>query len=163
MPKPISDPASRFWPKVSKTETCWEWTACRNQYGYGIFGRGAAIAGNCLAHRFAWEMEHGPIPDGVELDHICHNHACVRLDHLRLATRKQNSENRSGAYMTSGTGVRGVSYDKRRGLYRATVTHNYKQIHVGRYETVAEAEEAVRIKRIELFTHNALDHPSSAR
>jgi hypothetical protein len=93
----------------------------------------------------------------MELDHMCHNHACVNPDHLRVATRKQNSENRSGAYSNSGTGVRGVSWDKARGLYRATVMHNYKQVMVGRYETPEEAEEAVKAKRLELFTHNLLD------
>jgi hypothetical protein len=76
---------------------------------------------------------------------------------LRVVTYKQNSENRNGAYATSGTGVRGVSWDKTRGLYRATVVHNYKQVQVGRYETLEEAAEAAKAKRLELFTHNIQD------
>lgn len=157
MPKPISDPLTRFWPKVNKTETCWLWTASTNQYGYGTFGRGGRADGKSLAHRYSWELEHGPIPEEMHLDHICHVHNCVRPSHLRPVNNKQNHENFKGAFSTSSTGVRGVSWDKSRGLYRAAVTHNYKQIQVGRFETIEEAAAAVQAKRLELFTHNTLD------
>ena len=161
MPKPISDPLTRFWPKVEKTDGCWNWTASKDRHGYGRFGLGSREAGVGFAHRYAWELENGPITDGMDLDHICHNHACVRPSHLRPADRKRNMENLSGAYITSGTGIRGVSWDKGRRLYRATVTHNYKQIAVGRYETIEEAADAVHAKRLELFTHNSLDRPAA--
>lgn len=72
-------------------------------------------------------------------------------------TNNQNHENFKGAFSTSGTGVRGVSWDKSRGLYKATVTHNYRQHMVGRFETIEEAAAAVQAKRLELFTHNNLD------
>jgi len=157
MAKPISDPLTRFWPKVEKTETCWNWIAGKNAYGYGTFGRGGRVDGHALAHRYAWEITIGPIPEGMHLDHMCHNHACVNPDHLRVVDNKQNHENFKGAFSTSVTGVRGVSWDKARGLYRATVVHNYKQVMVGRYATVEEATEAVKAKRMELFTHNLLD------
>ena len=157
MPKPISDPLTRFWPKIEKTETCWNWTGSKDRHGYGRFGLGSREAGVAFAHRYAWEIENGPIPEGMDLDHICHQHACVRPSHLRPVDRKRNMENLAGAYTTSGTGVRGVSWDKRRGLYRATVTHNYKQVMVGRFETIEAAAAAVQAKRLELFTHNNLD------
>ncbi len=157
MPKPTSDPLTRFWPKVEKTETCWSWIGTINAYGYGMFGRGGRTAGQSLAHRYSWELVNPPIPAGMALDHMCHNHACVNPKHLRVVTYKQNSENRNGAYVTSGTGVRGVSWDKTRGLFRATVVHNYKQVQVGRYETLEEAAEAAKAKRLELFTHNIQD------
>ncbi|UYL86596.1 HNH endonuclease [Arthrobacter phage RadFad] len=157
MPKPTSDPLTRFWPKVNKTATCWLWTAYKNPAGYGTFGAGSRASGVVLAHRFAWELENGPVPDGMDLDHTCHTPACVRPSHLRPVNNKQNHENFKGAFSTSGTGVRGVSWDKRRGLYRATVTHNYKQHMVGRFETIEEASAAVQAKRLELFTHNTLD------
>ena len=157
MPKPISDPQSRFWPKVEKTDTCWNWTAATNAYGYGTFGRGSRASGHVLAHRFSWELARGPIPAGLHIDHQCHNPACVRPSHLRVVNNKQNHENFKGAFSTSKTGIRGVSWDKRRQLYRATVTHNYKHVTVGRFATIQEAEEAVIAKRLELFTHNLLD------
>ncbi|UYM26589.1 HNH endonuclease [Arthrobacter phage Bauer] len=110
-----------------------------------------------LAHRYSWELVHGTIPDGKHLDHMCHNQACVNPDHLRVVDNKQNHENFKGAFSTSRTGVRGVSWDKSRGLYRAAVVHNYKQVQVGRFATLEEAEAAVKAKRLELFTHNLLD------
>jgi hypothetical protein len=157
MPKPISDPLTRFWPKVEKTETCWNWIAQQNAYGYGVFSRGGRAAGQCLAHRYSWELASGPILEGKHLDHMCHNPACVNPEHLRVVDNKQNHENFKGAFSTSGTGVRGVSWDKTRGLFRAAVVHNYKQVQVGRFETLEEATEAVKAKRLELFTHNLLD------
>jgi hypothetical protein len=79
----------------------------------------------------------------------------VRDDHLRLATHKQQQENQAGSYRNSQTGVRGVSpYGER---YQAHVRHEGRQIHVGTYDTVAEAEMAVIAKRNELFTHNDMD------
>jgi hypothetical protein len=44
-----------------------------------------------LAHRWAWTRAHGPIPEGMCIDHICRNRACVNVDHLRVVTRGQNS------------------------------------------------------------------------
>jgi hypothetical protein len=83
------DPATRFWPKVDKTDGCWLWTAATNEFGYGIFridGR------NVRAHRWAYEDLVGPIPKGLVLDHLCRTPACVRPDHLEPVTQKVNSE-----------------------------------------------------------------------
>ena len=44
------------------------------------------------AHRVAWEVEHGPIPDGMIIMHICDNRACVNLKHLKLGTHKDNQQ-----------------------------------------------------------------------
>lgn len=80
----------RFWPKVEKTGPCWIWTACLNEAGYGQFSKiGRRLIS---AHRWSWEQEHGPVPDGLELDHLCRNHACVRPDHLEAVTRAVNAQ-----------------------------------------------------------------------
>lgn len=82
--------ASRFWTKVQKTDTCWIWTAYQCE-GYGRFGIGTA--GNrtmACAHRVAWELVHGPVPDGLELDHLCRNPSCVNPDHLEPVTHQEN-------------------------------------------------------------------------
>lgn len=83
--------AERFWEKVQKADgdACWLWTgSSRHQkYPYGcIWANGKAQ----WAHRVAWELERGPIPDGMQIDHICKNPQCVRPDHLRLVTPRQN-------------------------------------------------------------------------
>jgi hypothetical protein len=91
-PKPI--PAwDRFWAKVDATGLCWEWTKARTSKGYGSFG--VAVPGkhmrNVLAHRWAWEALVGPIPEGMEIDHMCGNRICVNAgEHLALVTQQEN-------------------------------------------------------------------------
>lgn len=78
----------RFWSKVDRRpDGCWEWTAYRNRFGYGRFGMDGEVV---LAHRVAYEMLVGPIPDGLSLDHLCRNRGCVRPDHLEPVTAAEN-------------------------------------------------------------------------
>lgn len=81
------DLLERFWSKVQKTETCWVWTACRT-WGYGQFSVGHNQ--RVRAHRYSYELLVGPIPDGLQIDHLCRNHACVRPDHLEPVTAREN-------------------------------------------------------------------------
>jgi len=80
----------RFRTKVRKTRGCWLWTGATNLQGYGVFGRGNRAAGNVLAHRFAWELEHGPIPAGMCVLHRCDRPLCVKTAHLFLGTQQEN-------------------------------------------------------------------------
>ena len=78
----------RLWAKVDKSGDCWIWTGCRIRHGYGrISGPGRKPL---LAHRVAYELTYGPIPDGLELDHLCRNPSCVRPDHLEPVTHLEN-------------------------------------------------------------------------
>lgn len=67
---------------MNKTETCWEWTGALRG-GYGRFKVGNVLH---TAHRIAWEIEHGQLPDNVVLDHgeVCGNRCCVRPAHLQI-------------------------------------------------------------------------------
>jgi len=79
----------RFWTKVQKTETCWLWTAATTG-GYGVIGAGGAGNGYVLAHRYSYETLVGPIPDGLQIDHLCRVRHCVRPDHLEAVERRTN-------------------------------------------------------------------------
>lgn len=151
---PARTTEERFWEKVEKTETCWEWTASVSRGGYGQFNIGRTVV---RAPRFAYENLVGPIPERMTVDHICHNPPCVKPDHLRLATNKENNENKSGAHANSKSGIRGVSWCTTNRKWRAVVGHNGRSYSGGYYTTMAEAEAAVVALRLELFTHNDLD------
>lgn len=78
----------RFWSKVEKTEGCWNWTGDTNGSGYGRFW--PTWRKWITAHRFAYKLLVGPIPDGKILDHLCENKVCVRPDHVRATTHAGN-------------------------------------------------------------------------
>ena len=80
-----------FWAKVDRSGLCWEWRSSRDDRGYGRFKMGPRHAQKSIrAHRVAWVLKHGPVPDGLELDHLCRNHACVRPSHLEPVTHAEN-------------------------------------------------------------------------
>jgi hypothetical protein len=154
---PVRPRSERFWAKVEKTETCWNWTGYKNRQGYGHIAREPGSAGSKLSHRVSYEMANGPIPEGMDIDHICHNKSCVNPAHLRVATRKENMENRPGPTRSSTSGVLGVTWDKAANAWLAQTMHHCKNYFVGHYSTLAEADAAVVAKRLELFTHNEVD------
>jgi len=78
----------RFWLKVDKTRTCWLWTASRDPKGYGRFKLNDRPV---LAHRFAYETLIGPIPDGLQLDHLCRTRNCVNPSHLEPVSNRDNA------------------------------------------------------------------------
>lgn len=92
----ISDP-DRFWAKVAKGEPndCWLWIGWRNADGYGLIDD-RPRTGVRRAHRVAYEFSIGPIPDGLQLDHLCRNPPCVNPRHLEPVTNQENT--RRGAH-----------------------------------------------------------------
>lgn len=147
-------PEQRFWAKVEKTVACWNWTGRVSVYGYGQLRSSGTMQ---AAHRVSYAMHKGPIPDGLHVDHMCHNRACVNPEHLRAVTPKQNNENLIGARRGSVSGVRGVYWNKRLKRWSASVRHNGQRYYLGLFDDLNEADAAAIAKRNELFTHNNLD------
>lgn len=149
------DESERFWQKVEKTDSCWNWIAYRNTHGYGSYSVDDVLV---PAHRHSFQLLIGDIPDGMEIDHMCHNRACVNPDHLRPVTRKQNTENVVGANRNNKTsGLRNVYLDRRSGRWMVRIAHNGHSYNFGGYETLAEAGAVALSRRKQLFTHNDYD------
>lgn len=85
----------RFEAKFTRaTKGCWEWIAAIDPSGYGRFsvklGPTRKDYRMKLAHRVSYETYSGPIPAGLDLDHLCRNRRCVNPDHLEPVTRSEN-------------------------------------------------------------------------
>lgn len=101
------DAVRRLYERVDRRPAgCWLWTGTIAPNGYGYF----AIKGRSQqAHRVAYELLVGPIPDGLDLDHLCRVRACVNPDHLEPVTRSENNrrgfEARKAEAIAAGTWV----------------------------------------------------------
>ena len=78
-----------FWSKVEKRDGCWGWKAQKRWDGYGRFRHGPEGKA-VFAHRYSYELHHGPIPKGAHVLHSCDNPECTNPEHLRLGTHAEN-------------------------------------------------------------------------
>ena len=85
--KEITPAPVRFWSKVNFTDSCWLWTAHKVGKGYGRYWANGRMV---LAHRFSYELLVGPIPEGLQIDHLCRIRECVNPRHLEVVTGKEN-------------------------------------------------------------------------
>lgn len=137
-----------------KQGECLVWTGALTSNGYGNLSVNRRTV---RAHRYAYEQANGPVPDGMYVDHICHNRACVNPDHLRTVTSKQNSENLASPHRDNTSGYLGVSWDNQRGRWAAQAQHHGRKHRGGYFDTAEDANRAAIALRNELFTHNSND------
>lgn len=126
-----------FWSKVCvsiRRDRCWEWIGSLNQDGYGQVRVNKRLIG---AHRVAWELTHGAIPDGLKVLHNCpagDNPSCVNPAHLFLGTQQENITD----MVNKGRHTRGESHIWSRNLHRAQGEDN------GRAKLTAAAVRFIR-------------------
>ena len=90
--------AERFEERVVRIpgkDSCWEWRGAVNNRGYGEVGEGGRHCKTLLAHRVAWSLANGPIPDDMIVRHRCDNPICVRPSHLELGTQADNQRDKA--------------------------------------------------------------------
>lgn len=80
----------RFWARVDRRhdDECWPWQGKLNSLGYASL---SVDGWTVMAHRFAWELLVGPIPDGLTIDHRCFNRACCNPHHMDVVSQAENN------------------------------------------------------------------------
>lgn len=140
-PRRYSTAEEAFAARTVKDGDCLVWTGATMKAGYGVLKSGGKQVGT---HRYAWERVNGTIPEGMVIDHKCWNKACVKIEHLRLATPSENSQNKRGAQSGTRSGLRGVYWHQstKKWQVRAIVGG---QLHIdGYYPDLVSAGKAAR-------------------
>lgn len=117
--------SARFWAKVDAKGICWEWTAARSKTGYGKFRLSGPQRRTKDAHRVAWEALVGPVPEGLELDHLCKMRHCVNPDHMEPVTHAENM--RRGHHAPGGVAQSARTHCPAGHPYDDTNTHRSAQ------------------------------------
>jgi hypothetical protein len=139
----------RFWTKVHKSDRCWIWLANKDKWGYGKIWRDDKMV---LAAPVAYEMQIGPIPEGLFPFLLCHCPACVNPSHMGLFPKGQHPEESEWL-----VGFNGAYMDKDRGKWMAMQhTSDLGRCFLGEYDSQLEAYEAYEYATALRFGHLAV-------
>lgn len=136
---------------VDSIDECWVWTGTRNRQGYGQFRDGRMVK----AHRWIWEYHNGPIPEELELDHLCRIRACVNPAHLEPVTHRDNSRRTMKGLCRRSHPLEGPDADVRVGKGGARVCRACVRITT----TAARRRDGVPQRTLASDTHCVAGHP----
>lgn len=122
--------------EVDPISGCWNWLLAKIN-GYGVQREGGS---NTSAHIVKYEEKYGPVPDGLELDHLCRNRSCVNPDHLEAVTRAVNTQRGDKAKLNP------ESVTTIRSLWG---TGNYTQVELGRTFGVSGRQISEIVRRMD--------------
>lgn len=155
----------RFWEKVDRRgdDECWPWLAALSDKGYGMFN--ATFSGTGVAHRIAYMLLIGPVPDGLVLDHLCRVRHCVNPSHLEPVTAEENTSRGIRATQTHckrGHEFTAENTERRPNGTRSCVTcvttvHNPNAVRRAR-----ERRQASRVPMVAEFLGDEIRLPSIA-
>lgn len=79
--------------EADNLDCCWEFTGARHTNGYGNVYVKRDGRGTCMtSHKLSYEVNVGPVPDGLVVRHVCDNRRCIRWDHLVPGTHRENMQ-----------------------------------------------------------------------
>jgi hypothetical protein len=132
----IQKDIDRFYSKVEKTSSCWNWTHSKNKFGHGMFSFQGKTIG---AHRFSFDLHKGSLPHNLFVCHSCDNPSCVNPSHLWLGTAKDNAQDmiKKGRHNNGGGWPKGKS--------KSSFTKKQIQTPFGIFESKKKAAEFIGI------------------
>jgi len=111
---------------------------CANSQGYLQVGPNGKLT---LVHVIIWEMHKGPVPEGLDVDHINNTPLDNRIENMQLATRSQNCQ-KAKRRKDNTSGFKGVSWNVKMNKWQAYINSERKRTHLGFHETVELAHAA---------------------